>query len=444
MLDGISLKAACADNFYHPPNWDPQKESRNQHQGSRGANQYELYGKIRFETPWNMYCTHCNGHISQGVRYNAKKDKVGKYLNTTTFRFSFTCHLCKKPIAIETDPENRDYKCAVGCRRAQSSYVNFPKYMKKEEAPEVPKTFENVYNLPTKPGDSFADSRGPIFALSMTKNGRYLFAAGSDRLIRLYNPSSEKFPLIREFKGGHGQAVRDIAVRDDNAQFASCGGDQGVCVWDIKSQSIVRKFYGHVAKVNSICYNEQSTILASASDDCTLCLWDLKDNRGNKPLQRIKVFKNSVSSVKICDHCIITGCVDGHMRVFDLRQGKCIDDNMQHPITSLAVSGDKRCTLVSSTDNTLRLMDRSDGTMLQQYKGHRSGEDVVGMTFSNCDGFVLCGSSRGIIHMWDLVEGKQVAAIQGHPKTVTRICYHPSKAVMFTASADGVIQTWTS
>ena len=43
-----SLAAARADNFYHPPDWDPQKESRRKFQNAGGINQFEQKGLIRY------------------------------------------------------------------------------------------------------------------------------------------------------------------------------------------------------------------------------------------------------------------------------------------------------------------------------------------------------------------------------------------------------------
>ena len=80
---------------------------------------------------------------------------------------------------------------------------------------ESPKTFENVYNLPTTKSKTYSDAEGAIFALNLTKQGRFLFASGSDRIIRLYNPYKDEFSLIREFTGGHSQAIRDIVVTFD-------------------------------------------------------------------------------------------------------------------------------------------------------------------------------------------------------------------------------------
>ncbi len=59
-----TLSAARADNFYYPPGWDPSKESLNQHTGhTKGRNQYEQKGLIRFELPFDGWCTKCGRHV---------------------------------------------------------------------------------------------------------------------------------------------------------------------------------------------------------------------------------------------------------------------------------------------------------------------------------------------------------------------------------------------
>lgn len=117
-----SLAAARADNFYNPPDWDPSTISRDKYQGSKGSNQYEQRGEIRFEVPWNMWCTSCDSHIGRGVRFNAKKREIGRYFSTKIWEFSMKCHLCGGIIVICTDPQNCDYKVTVGGKRRCMSY----------------------------------------------------------------------------------------------------------------------------------------------------------------------------------------------------------------------------------------------------------------------------------------------------------------------------------
>jgi len=72
--------------------------------------------------PWNMWCTSCDSHIGRGVRFNAKKNQIGRYFSTKIWEFSMKCHLCGGIIVICTDPQNCDYKVTVGGKRRCMSY----------------------------------------------------------------------------------------------------------------------------------------------------------------------------------------------------------------------------------------------------------------------------------------------------------------------------------
>ena len=118
-----SLAASRADNFYHPPEWDPQKIARDKYQGSKGSNQWEQYGVIRFEMPYNIWCDGCKKHIRKGTRFNAKKDTVGAYFSTKIYAFTMKCACCPQKIVIETDPKACDYVVASGGRQKIETYT---------------------------------------------------------------------------------------------------------------------------------------------------------------------------------------------------------------------------------------------------------------------------------------------------------------------------------
>lgn len=60
-----TLAAARADNMYYPPEWRPEMGGISKFQGSKGHNQYEQYGKIRFELPVHGWCLGCGRHIGR-------------------------------------------------------------------------------------------------------------------------------------------------------------------------------------------------------------------------------------------------------------------------------------------------------------------------------------------------------------------------------------------
>lgn len=201
---------------------------------------------------------------------------------------------------------------------------------------------------------------------------------------------------------------------------------------------------GHNAKVNQVSYNNESNMLISAGDDGALLFWDLKNLRDHKPIQNIKKFKDSVTSLIVRDFCIFTACIDGHCRCFDIRLGKCIDDNIYHPLTSVSINKNENFLLLSCLDDTIRLIDRSDASQLQTYKGHIMDDCIITSCFSYDDYFVLSGSSNGLIHCWDLIKGKQVSCFKGHNGPITKVKYHPMKSMFFTCGVDGIVNVWKS
>lgn len=78
--------------------------------------------------------------------------------------------------------------------------------------------------------------------------------------------------------------------------------------------------------------------------------------------------------------------------------------DIPEPITSVSFSKDGNCILASSLDDTVRLMDRANGGLLNAYKGHVNNKYKIRSCLSNSDAHVIAGSEDGKIYIWDLIE----------------------------------------
>ncbi|KAK3825422.1 MAG: WD40-repeat-containing domain protein [Benniella sp.] len=296
-------------------------------------------------------------------------------------------------------------------------------------------------NLPIHEDQVVSDATGSqINACQYNSTGEYILAGGVDRTVRLWNPDT-RF-CIKTYEV-HGYEVLDLAVSPENGKFASCGGDKTVFLWDVISGMTIRRFTGHTQRVNAVDFNDEGTVLASGSYDATIRLWDCRSQL-RAPIQILEEPKDSVTSIKIQGSDLLAGCVDGSIRIYDIRMGTLITDQIFEPITSVSFSKDGNCVLASSLDNTIRLMDRANGGLLNAYKGHRNEKYKIRSCLSNSDAHVLSGSEDGKIYIWDLMEGEVVHQIEAHSKIVSAIAYHPTLDRMCSASVDGSIKTWTS
>ena len=113
----------------------------------------------------------------------------------------------------------------------------------------------------------------------------------------------------------------DLAVAPDNARFASVGGDKQVFLWDVSTARTLRRWAGHFGRVNAVAFGgDDTSVVASGSFDATVRLWDAKSS-STKPIQVLEEAGDSVTSVAANGWEIVTGSVDGKLRVYDLRMG---------------------------------------------------------------------------------------------------------------------------
>ena len=120
-----------ATNKYYPPEWDPSKGSLNTFHGQhhlreRAKKIHEGILVVRFEMPFDVWCSGCGEHVGKGVRYNAEKKAVGKYFSSKIWNFRMKCHLCDNYFEIETDPKANDYVCKSGLRKKNEEWQAKP------------------------------------------------------------------------------------------------------------------------------------------------------------------------------------------------------------------------------------------------------------------------------------------------------------------------------
>ncbi|XP_070538797.1 WD repeat domain-containing protein 83-like [Ptychodera flava] len=286
-------------------------------------------------------------------------------------------------------------------------------------------------DLPTKLINTLECKQGAVRAIRFNVDGNYCLTCGSDKSVKLWNP--HRGLQLKTYQG-HGYEVLDAASSCDNSQFTSCGGDKCVILWDVATGQTTRKFRGHIGRVNCVKFNEESTVILSGAIDSTVRIWDCR-SRQMEPIQVLDEAKDSVTSIAVSDHEILTGSADGKIRRYDLRVGQLFADCVGKPVTCVNFTKDGQCALVSSLDNTVRLLDKDSGELLGEYAGHSNTQYKIDSCLTETDTHIVSGSEDGKICFWDLVEGTMIQAVNKAGRgPVHSLSFHPTESCLLTAS----------
>lgn len=207
---------------------------------------------------------------------------------------------------------------------------------------------------------------GTILALAFNQDGTILASAGSDTIIKLWNPATGDF--IGELTA-HQNWVNALAF--DGNLLAAGDDDNRIILWDVMSQSMVRELpLVHTSRVTSLAFSHDGAWLASGSYDRQVMLWDLATDEASPLIGHT----NYVLSVAFSpdDTVLASGSRDGTIILWDVGSNQRIGlplsghgvwnvDAMREPIRrsewvrSIAFNNDgTRLLSVGREDQTIR------------------------------------------------------------------------------------------
>ena len=202
-----------------------------------------------------------------------------------------------------------------------------------------------------------------------------------------------------------------LAVAPNGKQVVSSHADKLLRLWEFATGHELRKLEGHT-ELATVVFSSDSQRVLSASRDKTIRLWNADSG------QLLRTFADFKDTTPISTHDLIVqgfflpdgqqiaGYVWGNEKsllVWNAETGAVIrkfDLGANHH-KDVAISADGRWFLTGHADRTLRLRDLTTGTEVRRLEMH--GVYVPrALNFSPDSRFVLAGSHRGWVNLWQL------------------------------------------
>jgi len=291
---------------------------------------------------------------------------------------------------------------------------------------------------PTAYLHSFDCRQGTVRAVRFNVNGEYCMTCGSDKTVSLWNPLRKI--QLKTYRGC-GAELLDVAGSCDNSILLVGGQDKQPTIFDVESGKILKRWRDHAGAINAVAFSEDSRVAMSASQDGTIRCFDVRTR--DPAFKVLDEATDNVLCMDVNDHEIASGSADGHLRIYDIREGRLFVDFIGESVTSVTLTDDNQACVTSSLDGFIRLFDKANGVVLNDFSKHVNRDYKVESTMLASGDQIVTGSEDGFIYVYDVVSGEVLTKLDHSPtKFITSISAHPTKNQYLLSNSGCKVFVW--
>ena len=298
-----------------------------------------------------------------------------------------------------------------------------------------------------------------------TLQDRYIASGSSDHTIKIWDCYTDAMK-IRPIKtlDFHVDVVNSIIDIDKGNHIISSGRDDKLCLWDMKeildNKNIIdkdninddeKKIYpkkyqfSESIVVYSLCILSNGNIVISGRDESIKIV--------DKELKKIDIIlkRNTgsvLSAAEFSDGILISGGVDGKVKLWDLNKKKCLDIYNGHKgqVNSvIKLKYDNKLFLSGSSDNTIKILSyninpnlKSKIEQIGTFEGHKG---PVYCLLELLDGRIASGSTDWTIKIWNVKDKTLMQTLLGHKSTIFALAQF-NDGRLISGEADKLIYIW--
>lgn len=362
-----------------------------------------------------------------------------------------------------------------------------------------------LWNIKSGKKERIFNNHGPYASIAFSPDGKYLVSAAfSD--IKLWNVTTGQniFTHQKEYKkfnptSTYSRKFKSTAFSPDGGYIAAGYHDVtgvGITLLDAASGVEVRKFGGDAKSVCFVYFSADGRKIHTAflsgaagrqsaastvdlinvtmnSEENTGCSYGdgrflskevgkdfiIIDSKTGKEIMRVDrssdayrdIYSYHAKSFSPDAKYALIDTYEKDVKVFDIEKGKniatlelgSIKSNPRFYEYKWVFSPDGRYVVAAGSldygDDALKLWDVFTGRLLKTFD---IGHFPVTVSYTPDGKYILSGSSRGTMTLWDVQTGKEVRTFTGHSDRVRTITISPDGKYALSGSWDGTMKLW--
>ncbi len=288
---------------------------------------------------------------------------------------------------------------------------------------------------------------GEIFAMDISKDGRFLLSGGIDHTAILWDVVDGlegRGSEIETIYSYHENDVNEVDFSPDGTMMASGSDDSNVYIQDLSGdENESRVLDAHNGRVLDVAFDSSGRLLASSDSDGVIILWDVKTGQivGDKMEHGFDLSWMPLA-FSPDGKLLASGSDDGSVILWNVATHQQVGDKIDahsELVFSLAFSSDGKTLASGSVDFDIKLWDIE--TRQEIHTLYHQAQ-VQSLIFTRDGSRLFSGGFDTLIKLWDVNTGEQITQLSGHLGDVTDLAFNPDETLLISGSTDGNVSLW--
>ena len=282
-----------------------------------------------------------------------------------------------------------------------------------------------LWQLPVAAPRRF-ETKGPVAAFALSRDGTKLATAGADKVVRVWNPSDGK--LIREVTTE--QPIVAVVISHDGSHIGAWHLPTSPCgSLTSRTAKSSRNMKGCPRKSPRLPFEATGHRLAVAGEDNTIRVIIAADA---KTINELKGHTGHIHALAFSPKdgdLLVSASADKTAKVWDVKQGKAVRDFEGHgdAVLSLNVSRDGSKLVTGSADKTGPDLERGRRSIARDADRTHGQGPITSAGFADDASRVATGSADESVRIWDIATGRELQRMSNHHAALAGVAFLADK-----------------